>query len=554
MSSTILQATLTVGPLAAGASVTIDHGLRIGTRGVIPNKILPDRATPIAVSTVTVPDIEDVTFTNTGADGEEATFLVQYDISQQQAADDPPVNLFWRGLEGGSVDPGAFGMLVAQRPYDGEIYVDGDNGDDNNDGLTPETALATLGGVYAKFPLWVFNGGALVVNLAGVGGFGADATDQIVYDQDSTVITPSGGGAGSTYVYRGPDMVPFTPATGPATAAFDATPAVLVGLRTRFDFTTAAPGWTVNNLAGAFLRITRAGALVQWELPISTNTADTIFVDTVDLVGTILNTDTAEIVIPGARIEGPADRDFGYLGFSGIAGQFTDYGDTNSLGGTFTRIEFGPVATSGVTTIFDRCKFTDNTILSRCTVEMVNCAAKSASTGRGLAIGGTFSVFQNPQGGAPIDGEPRVCLTCAENVHVELGMGPIATPGACDAFIDYPISVYSATLGVAFGAFMVGSASGVYFSGSYGNLLGASNASYGAWAIQGGRLRITAANTTITGTSGSLRVGAGAAVAYGVGAGQFSEVAGFNGNLHRLGGSTATVPVGDMSQITTITA
>lgn len=68
----------------------------------------------------------------------------------------------------------------------------------------------------------------------------------------------------------------------------------------------------------------------------------------------------------------------------------------------------------------------------------------------------------------------------------------------------------------------------------------------------GSQIQINPAVTSITGKGGvDVQVETGAAVAYGVAAGQFMEVAGFNGNLHRLGGSTAAVPLGDASRIFT---
>jgi hypothetical protein len=67
----------------------------------------------------------------------------------------------------------------------------------------------------------------------------------------------------------------------------------------------------------------------------------------------------------------------------------------------------------------------------------------------------------------------------------------------------------------------------------------------------GGRARLndSIAKVTITGTGGDLKVGNGAAVAYGTGVGNFSEVLGWNGNFTRVLGGTATAPTGDTSQI-----
>lgn len=92
--------------------------------------------------------------------------------------------------------------------------------------------------------------------------------------------------------WRGPDvMSAFPTQTGPSTAALDVAPitelslanaaGVTVPCRTQLNFTTASPGWTVDDMSGrAFVRVTRSGSKQYFELPIARNTANTLIIDT----------------------------------------------------------------------------------------------------------------------------------------------------------------------------------------------------------------------------------------------------------------------------------
>lgn len=84
-----LDAILPVLALASGASTVLPHGL-IGK----PTRVMPDRATPIAVTLVTA---THVTFTNLGGGTESAYFWAKRDHSIQQ---DGTVELFWQGSAG----------------------------------------------------------------------------------------------------------------------------------------------------------------------------------------------------------------------------------------------------------------------------------------------------------------------------------------------------------------------------------------------------------------------------------------------------------------------
>ncbi|MBT8453913.1 MAG: hypothetical protein KJO40_18270 [Deltaproteobacteria bacterium] len=267
-----------------------------------------------------------------------------------------------------------------------DVYVDAANGDDNNDGLSDTTALQTVQAVYRKFPLHIYQGGGLRINLAGVGGFGALAIAQLDYDLQTLLAGgESGAWEGNSYAYVGPEMVPYVPATGPATAPLDPVPAVAVAggspsaggtLSTRFDFTVASPGWTPSDFQGAFLRITRGGVKVVYEMPIANNTADTITVRIPGVAPLILNTDTAEVVEPGAQFVNTADL-FNGIGIRGrgISEQFSTV-----LGATFQRCAFSsPYIRDARGVTFDRCalgdKNIDGTYTEDCMVDFVNCTA-----------------------------------------------------------------------------------------------------------------------------------------------------------------------------------
>ena len=60
MPSQLLVNVLSIGPLGAGASTTVAHGLKSGDVGVVPTQILCDRASPIAVTSANTTTIESV--------------------------------------------------------------------------------------------------------------------------------------------------------------------------------------------------------------------------------------------------------------------------------------------------------------------------------------------------------------------------------------------------------------------------------------------------------------------------------------------------------------
>ena len=248
----------------------------------------------------------------------------------------------------------------------GPVFVDGINGSDANRGLAPNDALRTIAGLQRKFGQLATNGARITVKFAGVGGFDEDATANLEY-KAMTLYTGSAESIESSFLYEGPDMVPFTPSTGPSVTTLDAgNPSDRVdqsgavsatGRRTRLN-ATGAPGWTVNDfqVSEAFLRITRAGVLVAPEIPIAENDASSVVVDNADFDGFVLAGDTIEIVERGATIVGDASQ-FEFLNILGFGSGFVGLIDLTTQK-VFTRLGFRALTLSGVPSVgFDRCTF-----------------------------------------------------------------------------------------------------------------------------------------------------------------------------------------------------
>jgi hypothetical protein len=446
------------------------------------------------------------------------------------------------------------------------VYVDGVNGSDDNDGLTPITALETIGEVYRKFPWQMMGEARLIVNL-----LNPNAT-QLVYEIDAIHIGGGNQALIHTYVYRGPAMVLFTPVAGPSTAALDAVPCQRVdqvqaasgtGNRTSFDFTTAAPGWTVNDLAGSFLRVTRGGVKVLWEIPITENTADRIFVDSLGIVGVVLNTDTVEIVQPGVKIQAPpAGSSFGILTIINRSAALGANGATPYS--VFERIEFGTLWARGIADLtFDRCKLSRDAvfgfinIIQGFSIGFANSVVQGGILLCGNAAGD--SVRRADAVGNPINttgaltdlqGAPRVGEVFS---GIQIGHPrSLFVPRQSGVYVaQAPLSSYRATGSGAAGIFVSGPGSMLLMATGV-SLNGRGNANSGLRCYFNGVARINGGVlSTLTGTSGSLRLSTGAIVAYGTGAGQFEEAAGFNGNFTRMLEGSAAAPTGDVSAIVT---
>lgn len=446
--------------------------------------------------------------------------------------------------------------------FDMDVYIDGINGSDSNEG-TLAKPLLTLDGFTAKFPTRLFNGARIRVNLAGTGGFGANATGTLTYTVRGIHIG-GGGEYNMSIVYRGPQMVRITPATGTATPTLTGTPQQQVdqtnavnvlGRRTKLNFT--APGWTVNDLRDklAWVRITRAGNLVTFEFPITDNDADAVYIDAcstsgaVLTAGTILATDTVEIVTPAAIITGdPAANNGSAIVISGASGGGSTINFEDSQGQTFERITFNTALTA--TNVgglgFDRCGFngTDASMRSCPELTLLGCKSRVGT----FYFASTASNFYASRRDSSVS--PPSAMRFFQSALVVVNGGRLYIGSARGGLLGRWVCTYNlcVTGCTAVDAIHIdGAGSFLYMLGT---LTGRNNTSYGlntrygAQAIVGGGQL-----STITAATNDMRLDKNPGINWGTGAGQFEEAIGFNGNYHLAGGSTPTVPLGDLSRI-----
>ena len=127
MPAEILQSSLAIVALAPAANIVVPHGLRnrgpslvTGSQGLVPNIVLPDRASGIVVTAV---DAINVTFNNPTPAAETANFLVQFDHTIQ-AANAAPIAHYWQGAvgAGGGEFTLGFQRTIVQ-PADGSDFV-----------------------------------------------------------------------------------------------------------------------------------------------------------------------------------------------------------------------------------------------------------------------------------------------------------------------------------------------------------------------------------------------------------------------------------------------
>lgn len=547
MPADILIENVIVGPLAAGASVVVPHTLVSNQTRLVPTLIWPDGPTAIGVVSATS---TAVTFRNTSpAAAPAATFRVQRDHSIQYSTASFEV-LYWRGNVSGATAQGFLSYLFVNDPtVDLQIYVDSTNGNNDNDGLTPATALETINAVYTKFPLWAFGGAKVTVNLAGGPG------NTVAEYPARTLISNGGSGAENTYGYRGPAMVPATILTGPTQVVGGLT-ATTVGRRTRVD-ASPNPGWTASDLRGKFMRVVRAGAKVFFEIPISENDSDSVFVDTTGVSGVLAAGDTLEIVSPGARIvsDVPTLEVF-ILGQSGYLPCPAFWGEPPSS--TFERIHISdfPTAMNVGGLVFDRCVIDNTPFWKGGSIGHVNVVY---TLGVKLACMSTeFAVNSRPDDVADPINQSVSIEVMSQNLFI------VGNPdGAAQYWAHRNIGVYTASFAQRGAIHVVGP--GSFFYAGDGQLepaavalLGSGNSGPFIWCIYGAQARIgtTAGGNPLTvgtGTGNPLRVGpsnaSNPAIAYGTGAGAFEQAVGWNGNFTRVFAGTTVAPTGDGSRI-----
>jgi hypothetical protein len=506
-------------------------------------------------------------------------------VVENLGGSDNVIGLFRLDVSNEPGEPANDPVLSRSTTLTTNVYVDAVSGNDNNDGLTAAMSLRTPEGVYAKFPLFMFNQRHLIVNLASQ----SNGVTQQVFTTAGLCLGFGGTFSVPAIRWRGPLMIPAAPTTGPATAALDVVPATVVNLmangaatplRTQFNFTTAAPGWTPDDFAGRyFIRVKRAGVLRYFELPIISNDADHIFVDTLGIVGDLLATDTVEVVRPGARLVAPSPA----IAFR-IWGDpmMSTPGDTSG-GANMERLEFASTTASQTTghRIFDRCTalgLFGHTIGS---IEFSNCGL------RGAAVTAVFSLdtadakprafFSRPDipGSVPQNVTPTVAIASYGTPLLVGGrndpatvVGEIGIHGLGIHHFHRPVSIRA--------PFNVLGNAGVWIFGNGSHLImlngcaliveglstGAPNATQaGIRCRVGSQCRIDPAVTSLgeaiaapyptvrPASTNHLQVETGAAIETGTGAGQFNEAAGFNGNFLRLDTSVPTAPTGDFSRI-----
>lgn len=558
-----LKAFLQFQNVAAGASASLPHGLTIDTRRVIPDLLLRSDFSFSATA-----DATNVTVTNRGTATASVDVVATYDhtilraygVAGQAAEGAVPF------VPGGVIDVASGSVtgltLVTTPSYAVDAYIDAVNGNDANSGLSTAAPLRTIAGFYQAFPFLYGNGARITANLAGGGGFGASATSQINYT-GVQMIWVGGLDPHPAVCFRGPYMVPITPATGTSAPTLTATPTQIVdqtnavnaaGQRTKFNFVAA--GWTVNDLRDklAWIRVRRGGNMVLFELPITDNDASACYVDAAPIaVGTVLQTDTVEIVTVGAMIvRDTVAENFDYMRISGFGSyqSFAGFGVTTT-GHTFERIGFsGNVIVQNVPGVgFDRCGF-DGPLLEihgGSNTAMFGC--KSRGEVDWNTHGGNFYSGRPDSATSP---DPGNLYTQSHLVIVNGGrlyIGGVEGGSGGTWRTQYNLCVTGST---AVDAIHVEGSTAFLNAGTIAaaTITGRNNNSYGLNPRYGGQILVQGGQkSTITAGTNDMRVAKTAGINWGTGVGQFQEVAGFNGNFHRVGGSTATVPLGDLSRI-----
>jgi hypothetical protein len=460
-----------------------------------------------------------------------------------------------------------------------DIYIDGVSGSDANTGLSKTVPLATIAGMFARYGAVLPVGSQRRVHLAGTGGadpWVTPATQQ-TYGADE-IDLGTNGPIGNRIVFRGPtNMVLGAPTTGPATAALDPVPVIIVdeaeippalspnpaGQRSALQFTVAAPGWTPHDFGvygqGYKVRITRAAAKVIWECPIADNSADTIIVDTLGLFGVVLATDTVEIVFPAAQIRGATDFGGGVriCSIRGEGAQFIALAALTaaSMGHNFERLAFQDTIVEGAFVTFDRCCLTPG-IIANTTIKgsahFKNSMAVQTTTmlnEGGCCYDMTIAASNVPRPDGPAD--PINQVVCIEGVFyaIQCGNDGTASPGYFVA--DDNVSCYgSAADGIycTRGSNFLQRATCVYLGGDSNTGFGIraqDNSNVTVLAVGGG-----ATQTEILGLTNALRVDGQAGIAYGAGVGAFGEALGYNGLYHDVS-LVAGVTTGRMSCIHT---
>jgi hypothetical protein len=411
------------------------------------------------------------------------------------------------------------------------IYVDGVSGSDDNSGLSESDALLTIGAVRKKFPDFYFDGARAIVHLAGVGGFGSDATG--VQQYSTRHLWVGGGGEyNSSYIYRGPSMVPFSPATGTVTPTLVSYETVDQGggpdgsgLRTKLTF--SSPGWTTNDFLTdvCFLRVTRGGNLVIFEAPITTNDADSLTLDIKFAGGVFLVTDTYEIVIPGVTIVGPSsDFNLSQVTITGNSGMGSlSFNNPDGPHATFERINFKSLNSADVHGLsFDRCSWETFVSIRGGWTSTINTKAVAFGVIWSTRGSASLPYSRKESVSSPVGNLDKVSQLIV--VNGPLYVGEVGAHGYLD--VQYGVGVYNAANGI-----IVSGPSVLYqHPADRSPVTGSGISGIGVRTMFGGQALVAGGvRTTIAGTGGDAKPGQSTAVSWGTGAGEFEEGGGIAG-------------------------
>ncbi|MDX1421520.1 MAG: hypothetical protein R3322_00180 [Kiloniellales bacterium] len=444
-------------------------------------------------------------------------------------------------------------------------YVDQNVGNDANIGTDPGAPLETIQEVQRRTAYQLYEQSTIIVNFLNSSG----VVDN--YTVDGIHLTPGMRVAQNATQWRGPAMLlDTTLATGSNTATLDGTtPAERVdqteapdgaGQRTRLNMSASA-SWTDDDLRGRFVRVTRGGNLVIFECPITDNDSGSLVID-ISTATNFLAGDTVEIVNPAVRISA-SGANAGLVNISGGAGTANAgaLGSSETDGANFERLEFSNIWCADTFLTFDRCRMGRGTFLSGLNIN--GGAANYVNTISEFgAIHGCTSqatpAARLDSGSSPINTgtDDGTCILVV-GAPFEIGTGQnAATPGFSGVLqAAQTVSVYGTASGPGILVHGYGSRLRMDSGGGIPAVTGKDNEDVGLACRFGGLARVNGGQRcTITGLSGDLEVSGGGAVSYGTGAGEFEEVAGYNGNLTRGLDGTSTAPIGDFSMITTRTS
>ncbi len=541
--------TVTLAPGATSAPVA--HTLHNSHGSALtPNWIYPVKLTSVRPLSF---DSTEVVYINDGPTSQTVTFCVKYDHSIQRSSQ--------QGAAGLQFIYAGAGDLVNSFSNDPalnlNVYLDGINGLDSNDGLAPVNApggvgpLQTYGAYYNKFPRTITGGAKVLLSIAGDGGF-SSPTAPLTYTDFTFILPGPGTMFRNGFAIRAAPKCPAAPATGttaPVVASLEEINqlnalAPGTGYRTRFNCT--APGWTANDLRNQriFVRVQRAGVNVIPETPVAENDANSFTID-IPCAVEVLPTDTTTLVRCSVQFTGPISELTAFMITGGGSEEVWSDEAMTGNGNTIQGVEF-----VGAPNFVNFIGGVDGCASSGINIHFVGCQMTMMQCAWGLTAfyHTVVNRFQGNPGWVsavnPIyqTSPYRMTFQAVGTMSVGDQFGAPAWVGCHDCLSHYN-----------------GSSLRVYGPGSLLSMLGSSSARLmgsgstgsGLWARYGGKIIVQVyPRTQIVGALGALRVGAFPTIVnYGTGVGQFEEVAGYNGNLYWMDGSVPAAPLGDDSQI-----